>query len=101
MSGAVTKHVTLVGELSRLVTQHNLLEVSEAEQELACQEEHSQSLTKIRRLLASDQIRDVDAARLVFLYTIRYFFKTHCNIFTLIICIQLDSISIPTKIFRV
>nr|SVE75664.1 EOG090X03QA [Daphnia hispanica] len=72
MSGAVTKHVTLVGELSRLVTQHNLLEVSEAEQELACQEEHSQSLTKIRRLLATDQIRDLDAARLVFLYAIRY-----------------------------
>ena len=80
MSGAVTKHVTLVGELSRLVTQHNLLEVSEAEQELACQEEHSQSLTKIRRLLASDQIRDVDAARLVFLYTIRYFFKTRVSL---------------------
>nr|SVE74093.1 EOG090X03QA [Daphnia barbata] len=72
MSGTVTKHVTLVGELSRLVTQHNLLEVSEAEQELACQEEHSQSLTKIRRFLGTDQIRDLDAARLVFLYAIRY-----------------------------
>nr|SVE88547.1 EOG090X03QA [Daphnia sinensis]SVE89172.1 EOG090X03QA [Daphnia sinensis]SVE91048.1 EOG090X03QA [Daphnia sinensis]SVE91673.1 EOG090X03QA [Daphnia sinensis] len=72
MSGAVTKHVTLVGELSRLVTQHNLLEVSEAEQELACQEEHTQSLTKIRKLLVTDQIRDLDAARLVFLYAIRY-----------------------------
>lgn len=72
MSGAVTKHVTLVGELSRVVTQHNLLEISEAEQELSCQEEHSQSLTKIRRLLATDQIRDIDAARLVFLYAIRY-----------------------------
>nr|CAH0100089.1 unnamed protein product [Daphnia galeata] len=72
MSGAVTKHVTLVGELSRVVTQHNLLEISEAEQELSCQEEHSQSLTKIRRLLATDHIRDIDAARLVFLYAIRY-----------------------------
>nr|SVE84169.1 EOG090X03QA [Daphnia pulex] len=72
MSGAVTKHVTLVGELSRVVTQHNLLEISEAEQELSCQEEHSQSLTKIRRLLATDQIRDIDASRLVFLYAIRY-----------------------------
>jgi len=71
MSGTVTKHVTLVGELSRLVSQHNLLEVSEAEQELACQEEHSQSLQKLRRLLSSSQIRDVDAARLVLLYAIR------------------------------
>jgi len=77
MSGTVTKHVTLVGELSRLVTHHNLLEVSEAEQELACQEEHSQSLQKIRRLIASDHIRDLDAARLVFLYAIRY--NKHSN----------------------
>lgn len=77
MSGTVTKHVTLVGELSRLVTQHNLLEVSEAEQELACQEEHSQSLQKIRRLLSSDKIRDLDAARLVLLYAIRY--NKHSN----------------------
>lgn len=78
MSGTVTKHVTLVGELSRLVTQHNLLEVSEAEQELVCQEEHSQSLNKIRRLLSLDQIRDLDATRLVLLYVIRYWFSVNC-----------------------
>nr|CAG4647780.1 EOG090X03QA [Moina brachiata]SVE92924.1 EOG090X03QA [Moina brachiata] len=72
MSGTVTKHVTLVGELSRLVTKHNLLEVSEAEQELACQDEHSQSLQKVRRLVSLDQVRDLDALRLVLLYAIRY-----------------------------
>lgn len=44
MSGTVSKHVTLIGELSRLVSQHNLFEVSEAEQELACQSDHSESL---------------------------------------------------------
>lgn len=77
MSGTVTKHVTLVSELSRLVTQHSLLQVSEAEQELACQEEHSQSLQKIRRILSADHIRDLDAARLVYLYAIRY--KKHPN----------------------
>jgi hypothetical protein len=44
MSGTVAKHVTVVGELSRLVGNHNLLEVSETEQELACQNDHSQSL---------------------------------------------------------
>ena len=41
MSGAVAKHVTVVGELSRLVGAHHLLEVSEAEQEIACQGDHS------------------------------------------------------------
>lgn len=42
MSGTVSKHVTLVGELSRLVTTNNLMEVSETEQQLACQEDHSE-----------------------------------------------------------
>lgn len=42
MSGTVAKHVTLVGELSRLVTANKLLELSETEQQLACQEDHSE-----------------------------------------------------------
>ena len=44
MSGHVAKHVTLVGELSRLVSSHNLMEVSEAEQQIACQEDHNDFL---------------------------------------------------------
>ena len=44
MSGTVAKHVTLIGELSRLITNHLLFEVSEAEQELACSSDHSESL---------------------------------------------------------
>lgn len=44
MSGTVSKHVTLVSELSRLVQSHNLMAVSELEQEIACQGEHSKSL---------------------------------------------------------
>lgn len=41
MSGKVSKHVTVVGELSRLVSERQLMEVSEVEQELACQNDHS------------------------------------------------------------
>ena len=44
MSGTVSKHVTLVSELSRLVQTHNLMAVSELEQEICCQGEHSKSL---------------------------------------------------------
>lgn len=44
MSGTVSKHVTVVGELSRLVGERNLLEVSEVEQELACHNDHSSAL---------------------------------------------------------
>lgn len=41
LSGNVSKHVTLVSELSRRVGTENLLEVSELEQSLACNENHN------------------------------------------------------------
>lgn len=44
MSGTVSKHVAVISELSTLVTKRNLLEVSEMEQELACQDQHSAQL---------------------------------------------------------
>uniref|UniRef100_A0A8C9NB64 Vacuolar protein sorting-associated protein 45 n=1 Tax=Serinus canaria TaxID=9135 RepID=A0A8C9NB64_SERCA len=71
MSGTVSKHVTVVGELSRLVAERNLLEVSEVEQELACQSDHSSALQSVRRLLQSPRLSELDAARLVMLYALR------------------------------
>lgn len=47
LSGNVSKHVTLVSELSRRVGAENLLEVSEVEQSLACNDNHSADL-KVR-----------------------------------------------------
>ena len=44
LSGNVSKHVTLVSELSRLVGSNNLLEVSELEQSLACNDNHNADL---------------------------------------------------------
>jgi len=44
LSGSVTKHVALVGELSRLVEKEKFLEVSELEQSLACYEQHNNDL---------------------------------------------------------
>ncbi|XP_046687613.1 vacuolar protein sorting-associated protein 45-like [Homalodisca vitripennis] len=44
MSGTVSKHVAVISELSSQVGKRNLLEVSEMEQELACQNQHSQQL---------------------------------------------------------
>lgn len=44
LSGNVSKHVTLVSELSRRVGAHNLLEVSELEQSLACNDNHNTDL---------------------------------------------------------
>ena len=44
LSGNVSKHVTLVSELSRHVADQNLLEVSEVEQSLACNDNHNVDL---------------------------------------------------------
>jgi hypothetical protein len=44
LSGNVTKHATLLGELSRLVKEQDLLTVSELEQSLACNDRHANDL---------------------------------------------------------
>ena len=44
LSGTVSKHVTVVSELSRLVSEHMLLEVSELEQDLASRSDHTMHL---------------------------------------------------------
>lgn len=44
LSGNVSKHVTLVGELSRRVGMDGLLDVSELEQSLACNDSHAADL---------------------------------------------------------
>lgn len=44
LSGNVSKHVTLVSELSRRIADENLLEVSEIEQSIACNDSHSSDL---------------------------------------------------------
>ncbi|XP_051527223.1 vacuolar protein sorting-associated protein 45-like [Myxocyprinus asiaticus] len=72
MSGTVSKHVTVVGELSRLVSERQLMEVSEVEQELACQNDHSSAQQNVRRLLQNPRLNELDAVRLVMLYALRY-----------------------------
>ncbi|RPB23740.1 putative vacuolar protein sorting-associated protein 45 [Terfezia boudieri ATCC MYA-4762] len=72
LSGNVSKHVTLVGELSKRVQQDNLLEVSELEQSLACNDSHSTDLKTIQKLLSSPNVPPENKIRLVALYALRY-----------------------------
>ncbi|XP_064086038.1 vacuolar protein sorting-associated protein 45-like [Macrobrachium nipponense] len=72
MSGTVSKHVTVVGELSRLVGTHNLLGVSECQQELVCGSNHSENLQRIYQLVTDPKVREVDAVILVMLYSLRH-----------------------------
>ena len=49
--GTVSKHVAIVGELSRIVQDHNLLEVSETEQQMTTQASHSEVQQKVCSIL--------------------------------------------------
>ncbi|OAV99887.1 hypothetical protein PTTG_01474 [Puccinia triticina 1-1 BBBD Race 1] len=72
LSGNVSKHVSLVGELSRLVGELKLLEVSELEQSLAANESHGSDLKNVREMIASPQINSDAKLRLALLYALRY-----------------------------
>lgn len=47
MAGNVSKHVAVMSELSRIMDQRALMEVSELEQELACNHNHNEAFTKV------------------------------------------------------
>lgn len=72
LSGNVSKHVALVSELSRRTTQDHLLEISELEQDLACNENPNSNLKSIQRLIETPGIDEDSKVRLVLLYALRY-----------------------------
>lgn len=72
LGGNVSKHVALVGELSRLVTKRQLLEVSELEQSLASTESHAADLKNVQQMILSENIPEDAKIRLAILYALRY-----------------------------
>ncbi|TIA79440.1 hypothetical protein E3P98_03289 [Wallemia ichthyophaga] len=68
----VSKHVTLIGELSKLVDDKKLLQVSELEQSLASNESHSSDLRAIKEMIDSPDIPQESKVRLSILYALRY-----------------------------
>ncbi|KAI0395367.1 Sec1-like protein [Xylariaceae sp. FL0594] len=72
LSGNVSKHVTLVSELSRKVGAENLLEVSEVEQSLACNDNHASDLKNVQKLIQHPLVTPENKVSLVALYALRY-----------------------------
>jgi len=72
LSGNVSKHVTLVSELSRRVSADSLLDVSELEQSLVCNDNHSNDLRTLQQHIQNPNIPPDNKLRLVALYAIRY-----------------------------
>jgi vacuolar protein sorting-associated protein 45 len=56
LSGNVTKHVTLVGELSRRVGEETLLDISELEQSLACTDNHSNDVKALQKIIQDARV---------------------------------------------
>ncbi|KAI0476999.1 Sec1-like protein [Xylaria cf. heliscus] len=72
LSGNVSKHVTLVSELSRRVGAENLLEVSEVEQSLACNDNHATDLKNVQKLIQHPSVTPENKVGLVALYALHY-----------------------------
>lgn len=71
-SGNVAKHVTLMGEMNRMIERNALLEISELEQSLACSESHSSHYKALTALLSKPSIALQYKIRLILLYIVRY-----------------------------
>ncbi|EDV26408.1 uncharacterized protein TRIADDRAFT_22566 [Trichoplax adhaerens] len=72
MSGTVSKHVTVVSELSKIVTEQDLLALSEVEQEISCQTSHSNAVEMINKVLHNEKATDLNLLRIILLYALRY-----------------------------
>ena len=114
LSGNVSKHVTLVGELSRRVGADGLLDVSELEQSLACNDSHANDVKvahqvflakcrprltifqSVQRLISSPQIPADSKLRLVALYSLRYE-KHPSNALPLLLDLLTAAGNIPTR----
>lgn len=68
----VSKHVAVIGELSRLVDVCQLLDISEIEQEISCSNDRSQHKQDLMDRIRNPKVKKADKVRLAILYLIRY-----------------------------
>lgn len=79
MSGTITKHVVVIGELSNQIGKQQLLELSELEQEISCRTDHSAQLQRVKKLVGDDRTSLKNALRLILLYALRYERHANCD----------------------
>ncbi|KAF3523944.1 hypothetical protein F2Q69_00050117 [Brassica cretica] len=72
MQGNVSKHVTLITEMSKLLEARKLMLVSQTEQDLACNGGQGAAYEAVTDLLNNESVSDIDRLRLVMLYALRY-----------------------------
>lgn len=80
LSSNVSKHVTLLDELSRAIDRRSLMDVSELEQDLACKDDHSNHYRRLMAFIQNPRIGSEDKLRLTMLYALRYQTNTSSKI---------------------
>jgi len=70
--GNVSKHVAVMGELSAIVSQRKLLDISAIEQEIVCSNDHKHHFNDVERTIKDPNVNDYDKLRLAIIYALRY-----------------------------
>lgn len=70
--GTVSKHVAVMGELSKLVAKKKLLDISAIEQEIVCSNDHKNHFNDVERTIKDPAVQDYDKLRLAIIYALRY-----------------------------
>eukprot|EP00467_Chlorarachnion_reptans_P022542 CAMPEP_0114502020 /NCGR_PEP_ID=MMETSP0109-20121206/8818_1 /TAXON_ID=29199 /ORGANISM="Chlorarachnion reptans, Strain CCCM449" /LENGTH=581 /DNA_ID=CAMNT_0001679807 /DNA_START=61 /DNA_END=1806 /DNA_ORIENTATION=- len=70
--GNVSKHVAVMVEMNRKVKEEKLMAVSEAEQNLACDHDHSKAVEEVMRLLGDSKVPFLRKVCVASLYHLRY-----------------------------
>ncbi|CAK7207820.1 vacuolar protein sorting-associated protein 45 [Sporothrix eucalyptigena] len=84
LSGNVSKHVHLISELSMRVGRESLLEVSECEQSIACNDNHAADLKNVQNLIQNPNVTAEHKLGLVALYALRYEKQSQTNVAMLV-----------------
>eukprot|EP01133_Synstelium_polycarpum_P008163 gene8163-9594_t len=73
-STTVSKHVSLMDEMSRIISEDNLMEISEIQQELAVNRDHNNAYSRVCDIVEdiNQKFSKEDKLVLVMLYSIRY-----------------------------
>eukprot|EP01111_Echinosteliopsis_oligospora_P010014 TRINITY_DN3037_c0_g1_i1.p1 TRINITY_DN3037_c0_g1~~TRINITY_DN3037_c0_g1_i1.p1 ORF type:complete len:564 (-),score=165.66 TRINITY_DN3037_c0_g1_i1:98-1789(-) len=72
MAGNVSKHVAVITEMSRMMDDRSLMNISELEQELACTHAPAEAFSKVTAAIDDPKLSSYDKLKLVLLYAIRY-----------------------------
>lgn len=79
-STVTSKHVSVLTELSEMVSRQNLLEISALEQDIATSQNMSKHYEKITGFISNPRVAFRDCLRLVILYALRYERESNSNI---------------------